>query len=88
MRRHATYSLGKLWRDLSPSDVFHAAALSVRDRLVETMLETEQRYQREDPKTINYLSIEFLMGQSWEIIFTTWGFVNCTVRRSGIWARI
>ena len=28
------------------------------------MLETEERYRREDPKRINYLSIEFLMGQS------------------------
>jgi starch phosphorylase len=28
------------------------------------MLATENRYRREDPKRINYLSIEFLMGQS------------------------
>ena len=28
------------------------------------MLATEARYRREDPKRINYLSIEFLMGQS------------------------
>jgi len=64
LRRHATYSLGKAWGDLSPSDLFNAVALSVRDRLIETMLETEERYRREDPKRINYLSIEFLMGQS------------------------
>ena len=64
IRRNAKYSLGKAWRDLSQTDLFNAVALSVRDRLVETMLETEERYQREDPKRINYLSIEFLMGQS------------------------
>jgi len=64
LRRHATYSLGKAWGDLSPIDLFNAVALSVRDRLIETMLETEERYRREDPKRINYLSIEFLMGQS------------------------
>jgi glycogen phosphorylase len=64
VRRHATYSLGKTWSDLSAIDLFNAVALSVRDQLVETMLETEKRYQREDPKRINYLSIEFLMGQS------------------------
>ena len=28
------------------------------------MLETEERYRREDPKRLNYLSIEFLLGQS------------------------
>jgi glycogen phosphorylase len=64
VRRHATYSLGKAWRDLSQTDLLNAVALSVRDRLVERMLETEERYLREDPKRINYLSIEFLMGQS------------------------
>ena len=64
VRRHATYSLGKAWSDLSETDLFNAVALSVRDRLVDRMLETEDRYQREDPKRINYLSIEFLMGQS------------------------
>jgi starch phosphorylase len=55
LRRHATYSLGKAWGDLSPIDLFNAVALSVRDRLIETMLETEERYRREDPKRINYL---------------------------------
>jgi starch phosphorylase len=64
LRRHATYSLGKAWPDLSPADLFNATALSVRDRLVEGMLETEDRYKRDDPKRINYISIEFLMGQS------------------------
>jgi starch phosphorylase len=64
LHRHATYSLGKAWSDLSETDLFNAVALSVRDRLVERMLETEERYQQEDPKRINYLSIEFLMGQS------------------------
>jgi starch phosphorylase len=64
LRRHATYSLGKAWPDLSQTDLFNAVALSVRDRLVERMLETGERYAREDPKRINYLSIEFLMGQS------------------------
>jgi starch phosphorylase len=49
---------------MSPTDLFNAVALSVRDRLVEKMLETEERCQRADPKQINYLSIEFLMGQS------------------------
>ncbi|HXH14026.1 MAG TPA: glycogen/starch/alpha-glucan phosphorylase [Alphaproteobacteria bacterium] len=64
IRRHATYSLGKAWRDLSPSDLLNAVALSVRDRLVERMLETEERYQQHDAKRLYYLSIEFLIGQS------------------------
>ena len=64
LRNHATYSVGKTWSNLSQTDLFNAVALSVRDRLVERLLETEDRYQQQDPKRINYLSLEFLMGQS------------------------
>jgi starch phosphorylase len=64
IRRHATYSLGKAWRDLSPRELFSAVALSVRDQLVERYLQTEERYQRQDAKRLAYLSIEYLIGQS------------------------
>ena len=64
IRRHAKYSLGKPCKDISGRELFNAVALSVRDRLVDGVLETEERYLREDPKRINYLSIEFLIGQS------------------------
>ena len=64
IRRHAKYSLGKAWRDLSARDLFTVAALAVRDQMVERMLETEQRYQQKDLKRLYYLSMEFLVGQS------------------------
>jgi starch phosphorylase len=64
IRRHVIYSLGKAWRDLSTEDLFTAVALSVRDLLVEQMLETEERYRQKDQKRLYYLSIEFLIGQS------------------------
>ncbi len=62
--RHAKYSLGKAWRDLSPIDLFNAVALSVRDSMVDRFLETQERYQKLDAKRLYYLSIEFLIGQS------------------------
>ena len=64
VRRHVQYSLGKAWHDLSTKDLFTAVALSVRDQLVERMLETDERYRQKDPKRLYYLSIEFLIGQS------------------------
>lgn len=64
IRQHATYSLGKAWRDLSARDLFTAVALAVRDQLVERLLETEERYRHKDPKRLYYLSMEFLLGQS------------------------
>jgi len=64
IERHARYSLGKHWRDLTPRDRFDAVALAVRDQMVDRMLETEERYGLADPKRLYYLSIEFLIGQS------------------------
>ncbi len=64
IRRHVTYSLAKAWRDLSTNDLLTAVALSIRDLLVERMLETEERYRQADPKRLSYISIEFLIGQS------------------------
>ena len=62
--RHAKYSLGKEWAGLSGQDRFTAVALAVRDRFMDRMLETEQRYRQQDSKRLYYLSIEFLMGRS------------------------
>src|SRR5579872_1839918 len=63
LHRHAKYSLGKPWSRLSSREMFSAVALSVRDRLVERMLETGERYDLADPKRVYYLSIEFLIGR-------------------------
>jgi starch phosphorylase len=64
IRRHARYSLGKEWSELSAHDLFTAVALSVRERLVDGMLETEARHEKADAKRLYYLSVEFLMGRS------------------------
>ncbi len=61
---HVRYSLGKPTDELSEDDMFLAVSLSVRDRMVDRMLETEERYEKADAKRLYYLSMEFLMGQS------------------------
>jgi len=43
---------------------FEAAARSVRDVLSQRWVRTEQTYERENPKRVYYLSMEFLIGRS------------------------
>ncbi len=62
--RHAMYSLGRTWRQLSLNEQYTAVALSVRDRLLERMLQIEEQTRESDPKRLHYLSIEFLVGRS------------------------
>src|SRR5436853_1337768 len=43
---------------------FEAVAHSVRDVLSQRWVRTEQTYDRENPKRVYYLSLEFLVGRS------------------------
>ena len=49
---------------LGPRERYEAAARSVRDVLSQRWLRTEQTYERENPKRVYYLSMEFLIGRS------------------------
>ncbi len=62
--RHAKYTLAKRWEDLTNRDVFLAAAMAVRDSLIDGMLDTEENYRKADAKCLYYLSMEFLVGRS------------------------
>src|ERR1700747_2413980 len=43
---------------------FEAAARSARDILSQRWVRTESTYDREDPKRVYYLSMEFMIGRS------------------------
>ena len=47
-----------------PRERFEAVARSVRDVLSQRWVRTEETYQRENPKRVYYLSLEFLIGRS------------------------
>ena len=58
------YTVGKDPLTATDRDWFHAAAYSVRDRLIERWMETMRTYYRQDAKRVYYLSLEFLMGRA------------------------
>lgn len=62
--RHATCSLGTTPENWTSPEVLRAVALAIRDRLIQSRLETEQRYHKADAKRLYYLSMEFLIGRS------------------------
>src|SRR5262249_57617703 len=49
---------------LGARERFEAIARSVRDLLSERWINTESTYNRENPKRVYYLSMEFLIGRS------------------------
>src|SRR5437762_722008 len=61
--KHIRYTLGQSRVDLSPKAMLRPLALAIRDRLIDGMLETEERYRTTSAKRLYYLSMEFLMGR-------------------------
>jgi len=61
---HLLYSLAKDQYSATARDRFMSLALTVRDRLIERWIATQQRYYRREAKRVYYLSAEFLMGRA------------------------
>jgi glycogen phosphorylase len=54
----------KRLKNATPDELFRAAAGVLRPCLVESMLQTSNRFQAADAKAVYYLSMEFLLGRS------------------------
>ena len=61
---HLEYSLSKDQYTATFRDLYHALALTARDRMVERWIRTQQMYHDHDVKRIYYLSAEYLMGRA------------------------
>ena len=48
----------------SKEQIFAALAFAVRDIIIDQWIETHKTYDEKDPKTVYYLSMEFLMGRA------------------------
>lgn len=61
---HLKYTLSRDPRGATRREHFFALCLTVRDRVVERWIETNQLYHREKVKRVYYLSMEYLLGRS------------------------
>ena len=62
--RHLLFDNVKGLRAVSSRERYEALARSLRDVLSQRWILTEETYQRENPKRVYYLSMEFLLGRS------------------------
>jgi starch phosphorylase len=58
------FHYGINWEDRNSRNIFPALSRTIKERLVERMLESEAVYRQKDMKRLYYLSIEFLIGRS------------------------
>ncbi len=50
--------------EASNQEVFQAVSYAVKDVIIDQWLATQQEFERQDPKIVYYMSMEFLMGRA------------------------
>ena len=67
-KKNVMYNVKTLYRktleEATLQQIFQAVAYTVKDTIIDNWLETQQEYEKKDPKTVYYLSMEFLMGRA------------------------
>lgn len=67
-KRSVLYNIKTLYRktpeEATDQQIFQAVAYAIKDQVVDMWLDTQQQYEKKDPKTVYYLSMEFLMGRA------------------------
>ena len=53
----------KTIEEASEQEVFQAVSYAVKDVIIDNWLATQQTFDKEDPKMVYYMSMEFLMGR-------------------------
>jgi starch phosphorylase len=64
MVHNLEFALAKDEYSATARDLFNSLALTVRDRLIERWIETQQSYYKRKSKRVYYLSLEFLIGRT------------------------
>ncbi|MBR6637507.1 MAG: glycogen/starch/alpha-glucan phosphorylase [Lachnospiraceae bacterium] len=67
-KRSVVYNVKTLYRksleDATPKQIFAAVAYAAKDSIIDAWIATQKEYEKSDPKTVYYLSMEFLMGRA------------------------
>lgn len=67
-KRSVLYNVKTLYRktmeEATPQQIFQAVAYAVKDQVITNWMNTQEEYEKKDPKIVYYLSMEFLMGRA------------------------
>ncbi len=54
----------KTLEEATPQQVFQAVSYAIKDVIVDNWMTTQKEYEKQDPKMVYYMSMEFLMGRA------------------------
>ena len=50
--------------EATPQQLFQAVSYAVKEAIIDDWIATQEQYKKDDPKTVYYMSMEFLMGRA------------------------
>ena len=50
--------------EATPQQLFQAVSYAVKESIIDDWLATQKQYEKDDPKTVYYMSMEFLLGRA------------------------
>ena len=50
--------------EATPKQLFQAVSYAVKEAIIDDWLATQKQYEKDDPKTVYYMSMEFLLGRA------------------------
>ena len=50
--------------EATPQQLFQAVSYAVKEAMIDDWLATQKQYEKDDPKTVYYMSMEFLLGRA------------------------
>ncbi|MBQ8639143.1 MAG: glycogen/starch/alpha-glucan phosphorylase [Lachnospiraceae bacterium] len=67
-KKSVIYNVKTLYRktieEATPAQVYQAVCYAVKDTIIDEWIATHKEYEKQDAKTVYYLSMEFLMGRA------------------------
>ncbi len=67
-KRSVEYNVRTMFRkdlaDATSQQVFQAVSYAIKDAIIGNWMETQKAYDKQDPKMVYYMSMEFLMGRA------------------------
>ena len=64
VRDNVRFLFRRTLEEATPQQIFQAVSYSVKDVIIDNWLLTQKTYEKQDPKTVYYMSMEFLMGRA------------------------
>ena len=67
-KRSVVYNVKTLYRksmeEATDQQIFQAVSYAIKDAIVDHWMTSQEEYEKQDPKMVYYLSMEFLMGRA------------------------